>query len=378
MSFEKSYPGIEPIPIGFVPSKKLIIKATKIKNCLHKPFIFRKKQNNSAIVGGDWDNHVKGFDDLIDFYQSFLEVAGGEKWENTNHFKRILKEIETGRHLWGCTDRKSWKLYLDYQMTIFEDIKKNGYLDNNPNERIEVCIGRSGEILFNDGRHRLSYAKYLDKEIPVNIVAIHEQFAKNNNLTNFIDQDFLLFRRRKQILEKYFKFNREDFSNNTVYDIGPQRGVWAVFASQAGAKSIEAVDIDETFIESYNKITNYFGINSKCQLGDICKHTPKNKYDVVLFLGVWHHIPDKNDCYRALDNVFECAKKKIYLEGPVTTGESTFEKHLDNGRTKYHAFYWIPNLEEMEEEIRSRGGKIINVSLGENGQRAFFEVSVDS
>ena len=171
-------------------------------------------------------------------------------------------------------------------------------------------------------------------------------------------------------------FNWEEFKGASVYDVGPQRGVWSVASAQAGAK-VEAIDIDEQFIYAFNKITRYHGFEIECSLGDFCTSPPKKIYDIVLFLGVWHHIPERAHCYRALDNVFAIAKNKIYLEGPVTPDASTFEKHLDNGRTKYHAFYWVPNLDEMRAEITKRGGTIINTSLGENGARAFFEVKVN-
>jgi hypothetical protein len=80
---------------------------------------------------------------------------------------------------------------------IFEDIKKNGYKDQislkeqrdqkiGPvrgaeidYDEVTVNIGRDGDLLFNDGRHRLTMAKIAGlREIPVRIVVRHAQWME--------------------------------------------------------------------------------------------------------------------------------------------------------------------------------------------------------
>jgi ParB-like chromosome segregation protein Spo0J len=64
--------------------------------------------------------------------------------------------------------------YYDWH-SLFQSIMTNGYLQKEEDRNVEVCIGRDGEYLFVDGRHRLAIAQYLKiKEIPVDIVYQHQ------------------------------------------------------------------------------------------------------------------------------------------------------------------------------------------------------------
>ena len=61
-------------------------------------------------------------------------------------------------------------------------MKNNGYkkqkeLGNSNWGEVEVAISREGEVLFVDGRHRLSIAKILEiKEIPVIVDLWHKKY----------------------------------------------------------------------------------------------------------------------------------------------------------------------------------------------------------
>ena len=172
-----------------------------------KPLFYPLIKKNIQIINGDWDlkENLDLFNDHIkykSYYQHFIE---GIKWEETSYYRR-----ETERYLDGKI-RKEYKsiedldqkyIYLDnlYRKincegfkTQHEIIKSEGILTNygrgvivrKADDDITVAVGRNGEIIFLDGRHRLNIAKMLYiqnkdiKKIPVRVLVIHPDFLLN-------------------------------------------------------------------------------------------------------------------------------------------------------------------------------------------------------
>ena len=64
---------------------------------------------------------------------------------------------------------------------LYENIKTKGYIQNPNMRSVEVAIGRDGDILLVDGRHRLFCAQQLGiKEIPVDVVYSHPDYNFGN------------------------------------------------------------------------------------------------------------------------------------------------------------------------------------------------------
>lgn len=66
---------------------------------------------------------------------------------------------------------------------LYDKIKNAGYQSQKqlrtlrPWDEVRVCIGRNGDVLFHDGRHRLAIAKALEIErIPVVVTRIHKSW----------------------------------------------------------------------------------------------------------------------------------------------------------------------------------------------------------
>ena len=144
-------------------------------------------------------------------YQSFdAHFTDGTSWENTELFQRFLTGINNGRSVWkGCQSKNDLfqrcqhmdELYqkiqnkgFKTQLELFEEdgLKPHhvGFLDLLTDE-ITVDIGRKGELLFVDGRHRLCIAKILNLDaIPVFILVRHQKwFEKRERIyqTNNFD-----------------------------------------------------------------------------------------------------------------------------------------------------------------------------------------------
>lgn len=155
-----------------------------------------------CVKGGDWDNrdvpdvptqhkpYPKRFDEQVLFTSSREHFLNGVPWEQTPLYKRHVEILES-------TDDTSIQTEsdIDYSLNkydlLFDNILENGYksqlelsnLDDSYMDtlidEILIDIGRDGELLFVDGKHRLSISKLLDiNKIPVVVLVRHEQHVK--------------------------------------------------------------------------------------------------------------------------------------------------------------------------------------------------------
>ena len=154
------------------------------------------------IIDGNWDskNNRKKIKEL-DFYKSFyLRFKKNKNWEDTPFYKRVLSEIQGGKIKWGSKNKNDLDKRFIGIDKLYSSIKKEGFkcqkeAGGGTEDEIGVCIGRDGEFLFVNGRHRLSIAKIIGiKYIPVRIIVVHKKWLyKNlNNKKKLIKPFFLI------------------------------------------------------------------------------------------------------------------------------------------------------------------------------------------
>ncbi len=142
---------------------------------------FSKQRIVGWIEKGDWDKHKKSFNELPKysiFKERFVE---GKEWEETGEYERFHEALRNSGVVRGY---KNWAVYKEKKLKIWDDIynqtKKNGLKMSQslkPRDNIEVVVSRQGEILFRDGRHRLTIAKILNvREVPVIVNHWHIEF----------------------------------------------------------------------------------------------------------------------------------------------------------------------------------------------------------
>ncbi|MDM8554711.1 hypothetical protein QUF75_08290 [Desulfococcaceae bacterium HSG7] len=181
------------------PLKIYWIDPVKIQTSLSHPNLDRTnpkhKQKVSPmfergmIMGGDWDINAIPFQKM-DVWQAFEEYfIQGVPWNKTAFYQRVLKTINNGIPLWYCRTEGDFTDRLENIERLYNRIKKNGYRMqseiNNSNidplcieDEINIHIGRNGEYIFGDGRHRLCIAKLLKLDkIPVKIARRHEKWV---------------------------------------------------------------------------------------------------------------------------------------------------------------------------------------------------------
>jgi len=191
------------------------------------------KRHIGRVTDGRWDQTVSAvdeddplrgrtdrFDDHIVYRSLYAHFVDDEPWENTAVVEYALAEIDRGNRCWGSSTRAEVFercARLDELYAVIErdgyrtkqellgitprrflcrldpDVDRHGSTDHitrtshhpvrgfrsiRANE-IMVDIGRDGEILFVDGRHRLTIAKLLELDrIPVIVTVRHREWVE--------------------------------------------------------------------------------------------------------------------------------------------------------------------------------------------------------
>ena len=147
---------------GFMVGKiylnpKIIVDFAKVWN--HAKFKYKY-----VVYDGNWDEK-KGSICNEFFYIGFKQVYIDKThmWKDTDYVKK----------------RKMSMSMINKWDRLYFNIKKNGWKEIG--DYVSINIDRNGKILFNDGQHRLTFAKYLNLEkIPVKICVIHKKFYDEN------------------------------------------------------------------------------------------------------------------------------------------------------------------------------------------------------
>jgi len=300
------------------------------------------------VIGGDWDRLEIKFNEL-DVYSSYEERASkGTSWERLPYYKRVLDEIEKGIPKWGCKNRQDLDKRCQMLDEIFEDIKQSGYKSQvslgkekgknsllDSEDEITVNIGRDGDLLFNGGRHRLTFAKIAGiKKIPVKITVRHieweafkkeiEMYAQRHNgkvyaplthvdlqtiPTHYTDERFEMIR------------SNVGKGNSTLLDIGAH---WSYFCHKFEEEGFHcfAVENDEEnlyFLRKLRRAENKKFAVIPESIFALSQKEPL-KYDIVLALAIFHHFLKEESSFQKL---------KLLLKS-LDVNEMYFEPHLSN------------------------------------------------
>jgi len=155
---------------------------------------FSVRDFKGKVIGGDWDQTEKSFDELDIFIALKQVCVDGQKFSSTYFYKQVLDELNNGEIMWGCTNVDEFNGRCDGLIRLFQDIQRDGYKLQSElvniqhgslfdiEDEIGICIGRNGKMLFSDGAHRLSIAKLLNiPELPVKVSVRHPEWIKFRN-----------------------------------------------------------------------------------------------------------------------------------------------------------------------------------------------------
>lgn len=143
-------------------------------------------QQLGTVRGGDWDRSTERFDQLGRVQAIVDHYENGVPWDRTplDHdgasAETVQKRIDRTKKLYESISQDGYRTMDELVDKGIVD-PENRRLPEVLTRRNEVAVdvGRDGEFLFVDGRHRLAIAKILElEEIPVRISARHVEWQR--------------------------------------------------------------------------------------------------------------------------------------------------------------------------------------------------------
>lgn len=279
--------------------------------------------------------------------QRFIE---GKKWEEIEIHQQIMNQISKGIGIGSILTKEDWYRRLRRIKTLYYQISKNGYRSKSELhssrlsviienlkakkrilDEITLAIGREGQLLFINGRHRLSIAKLLKiPEVSVVFFIRHKKWMEfRKNLIVFAKKcqgGKLIYRLTYSDLQDIpFKYGDLNFnlikenisiSQGTLLDIGSNLGFFCHKFEDEGFEcyAVEENRVDLYFLRKLKKVENKkFNIIHE----SIFEYNKNQElvFDVVLALNGFHKYLEKKETFLDLINFLKRLKVKELFFG---------------------------------------------------------------
>lgn len=291
---------------------------------------------DGTVLGGEWDKRRTEFENLRSgFYESAVaHFQEGKSWEETRYYKFLREEITQGRQPWGCQTEEDIQKHLEGIQALYDSIRHKGYQPHGDHDEVGINIGRDGTLLFNNGRHRLTFAKMLKiPKIPVRVNVRHALWHQFKwRIKTYMQRNEgkvyapLLHPDLAHVpsLHGHDRFEMIALhippKSKTLLDIGAHWGYFCHRFEEIGLKCT-AVENDLEAIYFLQKLRNAshktFTI-APVSIFDFVKK--ENCFDVTLALNVFHHFLKTREDYHRLINFLQVIKTHVLF----------FEPHLPN------------------------------------------------
>jgi len=165
-----------------------------------------KNEIYTHVLGGNWDREFYYFDEFCPAPSIYQHYNENRSWENTILYKKSVEKLSSDRTKKSGFDThtKPLNAYIRNVNEVDEvdeickgidelyySIKEHGFNSCKEHPRsgsllrwfrrdnIQINIGRDGEIIHKDGKHRLAICKVIGIEkIPVMVVVRHRRWQK--------------------------------------------------------------------------------------------------------------------------------------------------------------------------------------------------------
>jgi hypothetical protein len=223
--------------------------------------------------------------------------------------------------------------YLEY---LFGAMKSFGYVQDPFSDFVGICIGRNGEIILNNGRHRVYAAKLLSiPSIPVTIDVRHKKWVE---FCGYVHEYALMHRGMvyapiTHVDLKYLPSRQEDRSGLIVRYMRPGGGSLVDLGANWGLMcqrlekyfdrcvAVENDPLEASFLRRFKRAYDcMYEVEERDAMEFIKEHS---EWDCVLMLSVLHHIrPERRDgllgVLRAKEMFFQFpSKKELAVDIPV-------------------------------------------------------------
>jgi len=268
--------------------------------------------------------------------------VNSKTWEQTEYYWRVLSQIKNGVHKRSMKNQEDLNRRVAYLDRLYEKIKTEGYkpiteVSDESNisyierdeDEISIRIGRHGDLLFEDGRHRLTIAKILGiKRVPVKVTVRHAKwfafmqevffYAKHHHgrLYNTISHPDL---DNIPALHGWDRFEmvRDNlpFQSGTVLDIGCN---WGFYCHQLEELGFHCIGVENEqqhlyFLKKLHRAENRkFEIIEKSIFDYVNKSM---EFDVVLALYIFYHFTKTSELHNNLVELLGRLKMKTMIFG---------------------------------------------------------------
>jgi len=352
---ESRFPGLD----------KIYFNPSRVKDYIIRDY--DKWKDRGKILDGDWDQN-RGLFEEIDVFLAFQSrFFGNKSWQETPFYQRVLNQLSSGEVKWGCRTQEDFDKRCEALDQLFHNIKENGYQSQEdlPDRKdtplqlydeVSVCIDRDGQLIFEDGRHRLSIAKLLKlEEIPFQVSVIHKDWhdfrtdiiAYANRNDGYVYAPLLHphlenipsvhSHQRFEIFKPHLSEKR-----GKLLDIGAH---WGYFCHQFENEGFEcyAGEMDEAhlyFMKKLRKAENkQFNIIDK-SIFDYHDHTD---FDIVLALNIFHHFLKNETDFNHLLNLLDRLDMNMMFFEPHLASEPQMKDAYANYKPDEFAAFIIEN-----------------------------------
>ncbi|MXV63424.1 hypothetical protein GS429_15425 [Natronorubrum sp. JWXQ-INN-674] len=196
------------------PFATFTVDPTRIRTFTGRPYppYHEKAAQLGTVRDGDWDRpdlddvviidddyrdrydlyRAVRFEESVFFRSMRAHFVDGIDWTETPFVERCLELAEENRPSWRSLTTRDGILERCARIDeLYERIRRDGYRSQRElgydsllgvTEEVLVDIGRDGELLFVNGRHRLAIAKLLGLEsIPVGVLVRHREWMNRRD-----------------------------------------------------------------------------------------------------------------------------------------------------------------------------------------------------
>ena len=289
-----------------------------------------------GAAGGNWDELSFPFEHF-DFYQSFVAVERGSRtWEETPYYQRVLEDIRAGKEKWGCRTRVQLDRRLQHLLELSRSMGELGFIPNHSDDQIRVDIGRDGDLLFSDGRHRLTFAKIhqLDR-VAVAIGTRHRQWARfKREIVRYAMRNRgqvyapILHPDLESIRAQHGHKRFELIRRNLVSDGGEMLDIgchWGYFCHQFERLGYQVAGVEASprnfyFLTRIRRAARRSFQIANCSIFDFVEREDR-EYQVVLALAIFHHFVKTESGFEQLKKLLRGLSAREMFFMPHTPGE---------------------------------------------------------
>lgn len=177
----------------------------------------------------------------------------------------------------------------------------------------------------------------------------------------------------------------KDLTGKRALDIGALDGVHSFELERRGAQ-VTAIDIQDPNISGFNIAKNIIGSNVEYVQGNVYELSTlfKEKFDIVLFFGVWYHLKNPVKAFDEIARVMtgagilcgegEALSDYVEIEGELpSTEEITFARQMGASKLPISVYYsgkykgdrwswYVPNLACVHAWLETCGMELVSHS----------------